>query len=169
MDAELSFIYQDARGNITFREVLDILEDDDYIQAYCLASEGLRTFRKDRILEVIDDTQIGLQRLQYHVENSPPPLPDPVPRGPYNVRINKTGAAEICFTGFKKIDKERLETTAEDTGLFVVTSVRKSLEFLCCGYNAGPKKIEKAREQGAFILNEEQFLTLMETGELPVE
>lgn len=169
MDGVLSFIYRDARGNITFREVQDLLEDEDYIQAYCRASEGLRTFRRDRILEVIDDAEVAQQRLKYHIENSPPPLPDPVPRGPYNVRVNKDGAVEICFTGFKKVDKERLAATAEDRGLFVVTTVRKNLEFLCCGYNAGPKKIEKARNQGAFILSEKQFLALMETGELPVE
>ena len=46
-------------------------------------------------------------------------------------------------------------------------SVTVDLNFLCCGANAGPKKIEKAREQGVVVLSEEQFKTLLKTGEIP--
>lgn len=46
-------------------------------------------------------------------------------------------------------------------------AVTINLEFLCCGYNAGPKKIEKARHHGVIILNESQFKTMLQTGEIP--
>jgi BRCT domain type II-containing protein len=56
---------------------------------------------------------------------------------------------------------------AESTGMVVRSSVTRSLNFLCCGYSGGPKKIEKARAQNVIALNEEQFIQLLETGEVP--
>ncbi len=51
--------------------------------------------------------------------------------------------------------------------MVVRRSVTRSLNFLCCGYNAGPKKIEKARAKNVIALNEEQFTQLLDTGEVP--
>ncbi len=41
------------------------------------------------------------------------------------------------------------------------------LDFLCCGYNASAKKIEKAHQQNVLILTEDEFINLVETGEMP--
>ena len=48
-----------------------------------------------------------------------------------------------------------------------VTSVTKNLAYLCCGQNAGPKKLEKARAQGVTLLTESDFYNLVGTGETP--
>ena len=77
------------------------------------------------------------------------------------------GNPEICFTGFKKEDKERLLKVAANAGLFIRSSVTSKLEYLCCGENAGPKKIDKARHQGIVALTELEFISLIETGEVP--
>lgn len=45
-------------------------------------------------------------------------------------------------------------------------SVTKSLDVLCYGYNAGPKKLQDAREKDTMILNREEFIALATTGEL---
>ena len=74
---------------------------------------------------------------------------------------------QICFTGFSPAEKESLTLSAEEAGLKVVKSVTKSLNFLCTGDNAGPKKIEKARQQDVIILSVPQFSIMLETGELP--
>jgi NAD-dependent DNA ligase len=160
------FIYRDAQGVVSYREVTNISETEEYIQAFCKSANALRTFRKDRILEDINEPSNIEQRLQYHIENSPP-QERPQSSRSYTRRLNTSGAPEICFTGFKKTDKIKLVEIAESEGMFVRDSVTKQLEFLCCGYNAGPKKIEKSRHQGAIVLNEEQFLTMLKTGEIP--
>ena len=154
---EVTFIYRDAKGNISARTVADISETEDYLQGICLSSNGLRTFRKDRILEKFPDQSSAEARVSYHASNSPPPKPTP----------KSHHLLDICFTGFKSNDKERLVTLAETTGLTVRDSVTRNLNFLCGGYNAGPAKIEKARKQGVVFLSEEQFVHLVETGELP--
>ncbi|MGR3220241.1 MAG: hypothetical protein ACUZ8H_10550 [Candidatus Anammoxibacter sp.] len=159
------FIYCDARGVVSYWEVMNISETDMYIQGFCKNDNGFRTFRKDRVLEDIDNSTDHEQRLNYHIEHSPPPKETRAYT--YNRRANESEKPEICFTGFKKIDKERLSKDAELAGIFLRDSVTKNLEFLCCGDNAGPKKIEKSRHQGAIILNEKQFIEMLETGEIP--
>lgn len=49
----------------------------------------------------------------------------------------------------------------------VVTTVTQGLNYICGGPNAGPKKMERARAQNCWVLDERQFLVFVETGELP--
>lgn len=156
---KMIFIYRDARGAITSRHVESVSESDNYIQGLCLTAGELRTFRKDRILEHIEDTSIINDRLNYHIETNPSPKAHRPPRN----------SLDVCFTGFQKIDKETLIKLAEEAGLAVRKSVTIGLDFLCCGYNAGPKKVEKARSQGILALSEKQFGTMIDTGEIPEE
>lgn len=156
-NSSTTFIYQDARGNITAREITDISETEDYLQGYCHLADDLRTFRKDRILEILGDNGDVELKLQHYISISPPPKAPP----------RSHHLLDVCFTGFKSEDKNRLQEMAESAGLIVRSSVTRNLNFLCCGYNAGPKKIEKARAQNVIALNEEQFIQLLETGEVP--
>jgi NAD-dependent DNA ligase len=161
----LAFIYRDAKGNITFREVTNISESDIYIQAICLTAGELRTFRQDRILERVSGSVNVEERLEYFRNKLPPP--EPVAHN--NWKRNETGALEVCFTGFKAQDKEELIRLAESHGLIVRANVTSQLNILCGGYNAGPAKTEKARHQGVMVLSEHQFRGLVETGEVPLE
>jgi len=153
------FIYQDAKGNITERNVYSVTESDDYIQGVCRKSNSIKTFRKDRVLEYILDPSISNTRLDYFRENSPE-LKKPT---------RSSLLMDVCFTGFKKDSKEKLIQVANENSLNVRPSVTKNLSFLCCGYNAGPKKIEAARKQGVVVLSEAQFKGMLSTGELPEE
>ncbi len=64
---------------------------------------------------------------------------------------------EILFTGFHREDRSILEAMAEKNGFYVCTKVTNYLEYLVCGYNAGPSKIQKARMNGATLLDESEF------------
>lgn len=162
-----SFIYRDAKGNITFREVTNISESEDYIQGRCLIDNGIRTFRQDRVLEDIENKELASERLQFHIDNAPEP--SQATKNRLARKVNQGSAPEVCFTGFKKADKDRLIKLAESAGMFIRSSVTVSLNYLCCGYNAGPKKIETSRHQGTVVLSEKQFQNLIETGEIPEE
>lgn len=163
--AELKqFIYQNARGNVTAREIENTSESGEYLQGICLKAHSLRTFRLDRILEYVNSSNIE-ERLAFHLKHCPPPRPKRIS----TKRNNAKGQPEICFTGFKSEDKELLKELAEQSGMFIRISVTENLDFLCCGYNAGPKKIEKARHQGVVALSENQFKEMIKTGEIPEE
>jgi NAD-dependent DNA ligase len=83
-----------------------------------------------------------------------------------NAVPRKDRLIQVCFTGFSAADKEVLIALASESQLEVVTSVTKSLAFLCAGDNAGPAKISKARLQGVAVLTREQFEHLLSTGEV---
>ena len=87
----------------------------------------------------------------------------------YSIRTVKAkdNRLQVCFTGFGTTKKSELVDYAIDNKFKVVTSVTKKLDYLVGGDNAGPKKIEKAESQGVQFLNEQQFIDLVKTGELP--
>lgn len=87
----------------------------------------------------------------------------------YSIRTVKAkdSRLQVCFTGFGTSKKEELSNLAHDNRFKVVASVTKKLDYLVGGENAGPKKIEKAESQGVQFLNEQQFVHLVETGEVP--
>jgi NAD-dependent DNA ligase len=158
-----TIIYRDAKGNITARQIHSISESGEHFQAVCLKARALRTFRKDRVLEYIENESEIDQRLAFHIENNP----EPAPRR-YQNSLNKL---EVCFTGFPGSEKVRLKEYAESAGLYVRTSVTKKLTILCYGNmeRAGPSKMDKARRQGVIVLSLPQFETMLNTGEIPEE
>jgi NAD-dependent DNA ligase len=81
---------------------------------------------------------------------------------------HKKNAQQICFTGFSPGERTQLESEAEEAHLEVVKSVTKSLRYLVTGPNAGPAKLQKAKEQEVVIINVEQFHNMLQTGELPI-
>jgi NAD-dependent DNA ligase len=89
----------------------------------------------------------------------------------YSIRTVKAkdSRLQVCFTGFGTSEKEELTDLAHDNRFKVVASVTQKLDFLVGGENAGPKKIEKAESQGVQFLSGDQFVHLIETGEVPNE
>lgn len=73
---------------------------------------------------------------------------------------------QICFTGFRPNEREKLWEIANDAGMKVVKSVTKKLTFLCIGENPGPSKLKKSKDQDVVIMNEQQFLNMLQTGEM---
>jgi NAD-dependent DNA ligase len=157
------FIYRDAEGHVTVRTVTDAVESGSYLQGYCSESGGYRTFRRDRILEFLSPES----DIQARLENQKFLSPVPVQREKRIIVRNDNDALEVCFTGFEDCEKSRFIEIAKENGLFVRTSVSVGLNILCCGSTPGPAKIKKARTQGALILSSQQFLKLIETGEIP--
>lgn len=83
-----------------------------------------------------------------------------------NAKPRKEKLTQVCFTGFSMSEKAELASLAQAAQLEVVNSVTKGLAFLCAGENAGPVKLQKATAQGNHIMSKEQFLHLLDTGEV---
>ncbi|HGB3608669.1 TPA: BRCT domain-containing protein [Salmonella enterica subsp. enterica serovar Eastbourne] len=66
----------------------------------------------------------------------------------------------ICFTGFDKTKKSELIQIAKNRGFVIKNDVTTGLSYLCCGENAGPKKISKAKAIGAVLISENSFREL---------
>lgn len=152
------------------RPTLIVDKDDEpiHIQGWCANNGAPRTLRYDHVLEFHDTheeaeayfefAKIKLTQEGFDFDNQ---------RSAGASRYSSPATMDICFTGFKKVDKDQLTTLAKENGMSIRGEVTKHLDILCYGYNAGPKKLEKALSQGAMILNKEQLETLIETGEVP--
>lgn len=155
-DAVLRFVYRNLRGEVNEHALDAWIEVGRYVRSVREDGTPL-TFRIDRIVEYRD----GCERLLLRPYQEAPPVMEP--RKPRDLR------PQVLFTGFGKKVRDELEAASDAAGLHVVSTVTQHLAYLCCGSNAGPKKIEKSREQGVFILDESQLRALLETGELPDE
>lgn len=62
--------------------------------------------------------------------------------------------------------KKELEDIAKKNGFFIKTSKKLGLNvsILVCGHNAGPKKMIEASSRGSILLNEKQFLHMIDSG-----
>lgn len=151
----LQFEYCNVRGEVSVRHLIAWAEVGHYIKGKGLDDTHPLTYRKDRVVRYIDASE-GLLVVP-HVK--PPQRP--------SATTNKDDRPQILFTGFSAKRKVVLEAMATDTGLRVVTTVTQGLNYICGGFNAGPKKVERARAQNCWVMDERQFLAFVETGELP--
>lgn len=150
----LMFLYRNSKNEIT-RHVLEKWNyDEKYFQGYDLVDEGVRTFRRDRIVEMsAQEVDTGQYRQFNIIKREAEPK-------------NKT--LSVCFTGFAEYEKEELQKLSKDKNIRVVTAVSSITNFVVAGDNAGPVKLRKASEYGALIMNKEQFINLTKTGELNI-
>lgn len=147
----IAFSYTDSRGHTTDWELLEWRESGRYLQGTAKVDGKFRTFRKDRINRYLGEGETAL---------SEPYVPAPP---------TLDSRPEIAFTGFPKSKRAELEAFASEHGMRVRKSVTQDLVFLCCGANAGPSKVQAARDQGCFILDEAALTAMVETGEIEDE
>jgi hypothetical protein len=158
-DKETYIVYFNSKGVLGKFHIVNISISELHVQGISLPERLFKTFRKDRVLAQYSN----IDELDSAVLSSF----DTDGLSVKNLKPKSSGKLEICFTGFNKAEKIKLESTALNHDFLVKKDVTKSLSFLCCGYNAGPSKKEKARNNGALAITADQFNSLIDTGEIP--
>ncbi|MFS1905485.1 hypothetical protein BCU30_004625 [Vibrio lentus] len=157
--------YVNASGVGSIQHLLNAKFDNEdtpqYVQGFCSKANHPKTLKYHRIVQVFDSLDVAESEVGFSEANQPQYNKTP------STRYSSPETMDVCFTGFAKADKEALVKISENNEMVVRASVTKHLDILCYGYNAGPKKLEKALCQGVFILNKAQFETMIETGEIP--
>lgn len=148
----LTFLYRKPDGEEVEATLSNWRESGRYLVGFNPEIGMLRTYRKDRVVQYHNDCDKQLD--QPFID--PPPIVKKAQRLP-----------EILFTGFAASERNALEKYAAESGFQVVKTPTKQFDYLCCGPNAGPAKIEKARLAGAWLLMGSDLTVLVETGELP--
>lgn len=157
-------VYKNRYNEVKAYAIEYIRDHTDRFDAKLKDTGRIKTFVYDRILaegfatfETADREAIILQK-DYELD-----LPVRMPaRDGWN---NPEGKFEVCFTGFRKADKERLQKMAFEAGFKVRSKPTKDLGVLVCGYNTGPSKLAVAKAQGADVVQEiEGFIEYIERG-----
>lgn len=144
MATSARFIYRNSKGETKEQCVHNVSDKGLYFSGYSEAHGMVRTFRKDRVIDWLDD-------------GAAEDLPE----------SKRIGALSVAFTGLPKEERERLTDLAQDGGMTVRQSVSQTLDFLCAGEGAGPAKINKAHRQDVLVLRPDHLERMLETGEVP--
>ncbi|EMX2842123.1 TPA: hypothetical protein ACWXL4_003061 [Escherichia coli] len=160
---EAFFLYVNASGELSTQSVIRVVEREGFVQGYSLSRRGFRTFRKDRILRMFDSEAALNEAFNAWNDELPLTSSDYIPPK----KSTSKNKFSICFTGFKQSDRARLTEIAINNNFDVKMDVSKSLFILCVGDNKGWRKVQKANDYGALILSEGQFLSFIDTGEIP--
>lgn len=158
---ELICAYVNQYGEASVQLLRNVKQQKDmpFLQGWCINHQAPRTLHHHRILgefKTVEEAEAYLKDNAKHFVVVEPTYP-----------ASKQDSIQVCFTGFNKADKAALKQFATDNNMIVRKEVTVYLDVLCYGFNAGPKKLEKAMEQGVMILNREQFEKMVETGEVP--
>lgn len=157
---EMHFVYINASAQIAAHSINSVSRSENHIQGLCQSTGSIKTFRIDRVLEHFSSAHEAQQACSsFTPENYIHLTKVTKPRSP---------TFDVCFTGFKKADKERLTEVAQAHSLTVRNSVTQNLQMLCWGYNAGPSKVTAARMKGTIIIDEDGFVHFVKTGEIPL-
>ncbi|HGM4722915.1 TPA: hypothetical protein ACKPZ3_002238 [Serratia marcescens] len=159
MSDAVTFVYVNTRNIVRTQSINDISESESYIQGKSLL-EGehgkLKTFRKDRVVKYVQSVEDGELLIKKGIES-----------GDFTLTKEIKEKFDICFTGFSKNRRAELELLAKSNDILVRKTVANELKLLCYGYNAGPSKLSLARKNGAIILDENEFICFVESGEIP--
>lgn len=161
----VTFLYENAQGEISDREIDVDQVGTSHFSGFCHLENAERTFRFDRILGMATLADSGKMVLPEQLRDLLRGYDEQELRR--RKRTTAKTCSEILFTGFKKDRRTELEEIAHEAGMVVRKNVTTNLDFLCAGSNAGPSKLADALDRGVTVLDEQQFLLMLETGEVP--
>lgn len=159
---------QDRKLVYGLQMTLAVESDEDLFSFYGPTFLSLRT---DRVIDVFTTQAEAVTAFEQaetlYADRIQQIKSDPSYHGPKRDKQTDDYSFKVCFTGFSKADKAELTAMAEGAGMKVASGVSASLDFLCCGDNAGWSKMKKANELGVSLVRGEQIKLLIENGELP--
>ena len=163
------FIYVDRKGAVSLKHVHVSLDDDDRFHGTDMYQEETRTYLKDNVLKIFGEKEfkkysekqmlklVEEYQKDFEIKNDKPNR---------KYQINSGNAFEVCFTGFKAIEKAVLINLAKDSQMIVRSKVTPNIDMLVCGPSSGPSKLESAKNIGIVITDADGFKKLIETGEM---
>ena len=158
----IEMIYKNSDGVISAKRVIHLATKHGLMSAICLETGRYKSYRKDRVLEYLDDFSHAEKRLK-HYKSITADLFD-------QTSIKKeveTEGLTIHFVGFRGKISSELRKLAQDHGITIKTSPSKQVDFLCCGDGFTNRQRHIATKIDAVLISESQFRLLLKTGEMP--
>lgn len=129
---------------VTFEELILVDEIGEKI-----AGSVRAYFRKEKNLQII--SRLKAKGVQFELINAPETLSDKL-----------KGKIIVASGKLERFSRESIEETIRQHGGKPASSVSKKTDYLLAGENAGPNKLEKAKELGVAIISEEEFIRMIE-------
>lgn len=121
-----------------------------------------RSMSHDEIINVLNEVELFIDKSSSKITGIY--QDDEISFGPSRRQKGIT----VCFTGFSEVDKAHLRKLANENGMNVVKSVVIGLCYLVIGGEPGKLKVEEAHRKNARIITKDEFVNLINTGEIPL-
>lgn len=168
IEGERYFYYVDRTGLVTLRHVTVLDDNDDRIETIDFtAGRRQRTFIKNRILKELSEKEFN-KLSEQDKERMITELQEKfvVKEKSRSYQRNTGNQVEVCFTGFKKVEKAELISLAKENDMLIRDRVSAQLDILVTGESAGPSKKKSAKGKGIKITDVDGFKKFLETGEI---
>ena len=168
IEGERYFYYVDRTGLVTLRHVTMLDDDDDRIETIDFTAwRRQRTFIKNRILKELTKKEFN-KLSEQDKERTITELQEKfvVKEKSRSYQRNTGNQVEVCFTGFKKVEKAELISLAKENDMLIRDRVSAELDILVTGDSAGPSKTKSAKGKGIKITDVNGFRKFLETGEI---
>lgn len=169
---EIQFSYprQDGLGYVT-RKVSVWAVDADYLEGYCHARQGKRTFSLQRIRGKVTSLKTGeVQRIgrwasAMRLLPNNKIVTDGASHRPVGIKVYPPGRVNqkqwqtaVYFVGFRDAKRCGLESMARAVGWQVRGGFSVSLDILIAGPLAGSVQLSKAESMGIDVISESDFI-----------
>jgi hypothetical protein len=153
----LRFVYRDASGKESTRELINFKLTSGTIRGICLERNAIRTFKLNRVVTFLEGEELLYATDGRKAQRSKAP------------DLVRDGDPEIAFSGFDAKTRSELEKTAKAHGFVVRKSVTKNLDYFVAGPRRSAAKVIEAEEKnGCSVIDKEGFLWLIATGEAKI-
>lgn len=155
----VNFDYVNGEGEFSQRRIKVTMAGEWQFEGIDLDKHAQRTFRYDRVVGSITSELTGemLTADEWAASVGGKSFSTTEEKDPDD---DAETNIEICFTGFNKADKSRMEAMAETAGMRVRHSVTNGLTHLCMGAKEAPRKRIDAEVIGAEVIDEAGFYSL---------
>ena len=116
--------------------------------------------------EPVDDIDTAVSNAEVQYQPKSPEMIQFPPLSEVN-RENRFCGKCVLFTGFYAEEKEQLAPIIDFLRIRQAASVCQKLDFLICGTNAGPSKMQKAADMGKPIVPAADFIREITAGNTP--
>lgn len=149
----------EARNLLSVFPLAELIEKtgDEILAADIRGFKGAKCENIGTGLAVVRETIRHMLDLGFQLEFTP--LASEVAESASDSPLSGKG---VVFTGkMVRGSREEMQEMARKLGAVVQSSVSGKTDFLVCGANVGAKKVEKAREKGVEVIDEDRFYELV--------
>tara|TARA_B110000503_G_scaffold94752_1_gene142698 strand:+ start:182 stop:748 length:567 start_codon:yes stop_codon:yes gene_type:complete len=168
--SKIHFLYIDRNNKITEQKTLLISHKEFKFYARCEIENRVKCYLYESVLMDLFTYSGSIDNLLKDYQCN---YKEHIPQRREPSTLNLENKPEIQFTGFYSVlkmnqikTKDELVKLAKDNDYFTKKSKTLGLNvsILVCGPNAGPVKMKQASDRGAILLNESQFIHMIENG-----
>ena len=156
----------DGIGNITAEKILNVYNDISTITFISNTSTIYDNLKpvigdvaaRNFITEFFNNTQVFMTIMSLKDAG----ISTTLSNNKIEVTSDKLKNIKMLASGtFDNFSRDEIKSTIEKHGGIYASGVNKKLDILICGKNIGPSKLEKATKLGIKMINEEEFLKMI--------